>query len=157
MTCGFQQEEDVDFFDTFAPVVKWSTIRAILAFAIHKMWTIQRLDVITAFLSGLIYEEIFMEISPSFSGPGSEGKVYKLLRALYGLKYVPRTWYSKMDSYLVTQDLTKSITNPNLHYSIINWKYAIVLLYVDNFSALVTIQQTSTVYYLSPSEHLWHD
>lgn len=82
---GFLRE-GIGFFDNFTPVVRWSTVRDILALVAHKKWTIQQFDVITGFLNGLIYEELFMGIPPGFSGPGSEGKVCKLLRALYGLK-----------------------------------------------------------------------
>ena len=98
---GFQQQEGIDYDDVFALVVRWSTIRAILAFAAKRKCFIHHIDVITAFLSGLLQEEVFMEVLDGFPGSGDPKKVCKINRALYGLKQAPKAWYARIDSWLV--------------------------------------------------------
>ena len=131
---GYEQVHGEDFYETFAPVVRWSTIRTILAVAARKRWTLKQLDVITTFLNGILEEEIYiMEIPEGFMEPGMQGKVVRLKRALYGLKQAPRAWNAKIDTFLVEKlSLVKSIADPNLYYSIINGKYTVLLLYVDD-------------------------
>lgn len=79
---GFEQVPGVDFYDTFAPVVRWSTIRTILALAASKKWDVQQLDVKTAFLNGVLNEEVYMQIPPGFETQENRGKVCRLRRAL---------------------------------------------------------------------------
>ena len=130
---GYEQVPSEDFYETFAPVVRWSTIRTILAVAARKRWTLKQLDVITTFLNGILEEEIYMEIPEGFTEPGMEGKVVRLKRALYGLKQAPRAWNARIDTFLVEKlSLVKSIADPNLYYSIIDGKYIVFLLYVDD-------------------------
>lgn len=109
----------------------------------------------TSYYHGILewphYEEIFVEIPLGFSGLDSEGKVCKLLWALYGLKHAPQAWYSRIDSYLVTQGLTKSYVDPNLDYSITNRTYTIVLLYVNDI--LVTFDNYVDIHYITSHIH----
>jgi len=83
---GFEQKAGVDFEETFAPVVKWSTVRSLVALAAQSGWKILHLDVKTAFLNRDLREEVFMEQPEGFHVPGQETKVCKLIRALYGLR-----------------------------------------------------------------------
>lgn len=64
---GFQQQEGIDYTETFAPVVKWNTLRSVVALAGHRGWKIFHLDVKTAFLNGVIDEDIFVSPPPGFS------------------------------------------------------------------------------------------
>lgn len=74
-----------------------------------------------------------MEIPKGFWEAGMEGKVVRLMRALYRLKQAPRAWNSRIDTFLVEKlGLVKSTVDPNLYYSIINGKYIVLLLYVDD-------------------------
>jgi hypothetical protein len=87
---GFGQKEGFDFFDTYAPVARITTIRMILALAsIHKL-LIHQMDVKTAFLHGDLEEEIYMKQPEGFIVPGQENKVCKLVKSLYGLKQAPK-------------------------------------------------------------------
>ncbi|KAL4319632.1 hypothetical protein GQ457_18G010610 [Hibiscus cannabinus] len=87
---GFTQKFGIDFYDTYSPVTKISTIRALFTLAsIHKMH-VHQMDVKTAFLNGELDEEIYMEQPLGFEAPGMEGKVYRLKKSLYGLKQAPK-------------------------------------------------------------------
>jgi hypothetical protein len=83
---GFKQKEDIDFFDTFSPVTKITSIRLLIAIAAIYNLMIHQMDVKTAFLNGDLEEEIYMDQPEGFVLPGNEHKVCKLLKSLYGLK-----------------------------------------------------------------------
>ena len=96
---GYTQQPGIDFNETFAPVARLDTIRAIIAMAAQKGWSLYQLDVKSAFLNGELKEEIYVEQPQGFEVKGEERKVYKLKKALYGLKQAPRAWYSQIDGY----------------------------------------------------------
>ena len=75
---GFEQTDGVDFLETFAPIVPWETIRILIAIAAHLNWSIHQLDVLTAFLNGILKEDVYMFQLPSFIQPGTEHLVCKL-------------------------------------------------------------------------------
>lgn len=83
---GYSQQQCVDYFETFAPVARLDTIRLLFALAAQKQWKVHQLDVKSAFLNGFLKEEIFIEQPEGFKVAGEEHKVYKLKKALYGLK-----------------------------------------------------------------------
>jgi hypothetical protein len=93
---GNEQVEGIDYLETFAPVVHWTTIRSVIALAACKNWTLQHLDVITAFLNGFLSKDIYMIIPHGFL---QAGKTCKLIRALYGLRQASRAWYSRIDFF----------------------------------------------------------
>ncbi|CAI7905135.1 unnamed protein product [Closterium sp. NIES-54] len=93
---GYQQKEKVDYKELFAPVVKLTTLRTLLAGAAIKGWVVKQMDVTTAFLNGILEEEIFMAQPEGFDD--GSGRVRKLKKVLYGLKQAPRQWYLKFKS-----------------------------------------------------------
>ena len=97
---GYNQKEGVDYFETFAPVAKLSSIRALLALATHHDLEIHQMDVKCAFLNGELEENIYMEQPHGFIEKGKENLVCKLKKSLYGLKQASRQWYAKMDQTL---------------------------------------------------------
>lgn len=98
---GYAQVFGVDYLDTFAPVARLETIGLVLAIAAQNGWEVFQLDVKSAFLNGLLQEEIFVEQPEGFVKKGHEDKVYLLKKALYGLKQALRAWYSRIDDYLL--------------------------------------------------------
>ncbi|GKD14612.1 zinc finger, CCHC-type containing protein [Tanacetum coccineum] len=94
---GFKQKSGIDYFDTYAPVTRISTIRLLIAMAsIHNL-IIHQMDVKTAFLNGDLEEEVYMNQPQGFIMPGNENKVCKLIKSLYGLKQAPKQWHQKFD------------------------------------------------------------
>ena len=82
--------QDIDFFDTFSPVTKVTSIRLLIAIAAIHNLMIHQMDVKTTFLNEDLEEEIYMDQPEGFTMPGNEYKVCKLLKFLYGLKKAPR-------------------------------------------------------------------
>ena len=97
---GFSQVEGVDYDETFALVARYTSIRSIISIAAEMGWQIHQMDVKTAFLNGIIQEEVYIEQPQGFEMHGRESHVCKLKKALYGLKQAPRPWYSRIDTYL---------------------------------------------------------
>nr|GEV67761.1 AP-4 complex subunit mu [Tanacetum cinerariifolium] len=94
---GFRQKKGIDYFDTYAPVARITTIRLLLALiAIHNL-VIHQMDVKTAFLNGDLDEEVYMKQLEGFVMPGNEHKVCKLVKSLYGLKQAHKQWHQKFD------------------------------------------------------------
>ena len=95
---GFIQKEGIDYFDTYAPVARISTIRVLIALAFIYKLQIHQMDVKTTFLNGELEEEIYMKQPEGFVLQGQEQKVCKLIKSLYGLKQAPKQWHKKFDN-----------------------------------------------------------
>ena len=83
---GFKQKTDLDFFDTFSPVTRITSIRLLIVITAIFDLKIHQMDVKTAFLNGVLEEEIYMDQPKGFVEPGQESKVRKLTKSLYDLK-----------------------------------------------------------------------
>nr|KYP49551.1 Retrovirus-related Pol polyprotein from transposon TNT 1-94 [Cajanus cajan] len=130
---GFTQTEGVDYFETFSPVVKLTTVRVLLAVATPNAWPIFQLDVKLAFLHDYLQEQVFIDQPPSCVKIGNENKVYKLKKAFYGLKQAPRAWYSCIESYFIKAGFTKCPYEHSLFVkSEEKGKLLITCLYVDD-------------------------
>ncbi|GJU70973.1 putative ribonuclease H-like domain-containing protein [Tanacetum coccineum] len=92
---GHRQEEGIDYDEVFAPVARLEAIRIFLAFASYMGFIVYQMDVKSAFLYGKIDEEVYVSQPPGFLDPKSPQKVYKVVKALYGLHQAPRAWYFK--------------------------------------------------------------
>jgi hypothetical protein len=98
---GYSQVEGLDFEETFAPVARLETIRILLAFVTSKGFKLYQTDVKSAFLYGVIQEEVYVRQPPGFENPKYPDRVYKFLKSLYGLKQAPRAWYARLRSFLL--------------------------------------------------------
>ena len=83
---GFNQKEGIDYEETFAPVAHMEANRILLAFAVAKGFKLFQMDVKSAFLNGVIEEEVYVKQPPGFESTKYPHRVYKLHKALYGLK-----------------------------------------------------------------------
>ncbi|KAH0609220.1 uncharacterized protein H6S33_001448 [Morchella sextelata] len=88
---GFTQVQYQDYDETFAPVARYDSLRLLLALAAHNGWIPQQMDVKSAFLYGVLKEEIYMELPEGYR---QDNKVCKLRKCIYGLKQSPREWYA---------------------------------------------------------------
>jgi hypothetical protein len=129
---GFSQKEGVDYEETFSPVARYTSIRTIISIATVMDWRLHQMDVKTAFLNGVIEEEVYIKQPQGFEVHGRESHVCRMKKALYGLKQAPRAWYSRIDGYLMSLGLTKSEADPNLYYKVVDGDPLILVLYVDD-------------------------
>lgn len=100
VTRGFQQLHGIDYDETFAPVVKHSTLRIFLAIVAVDNLELHQMDVKTAFLNGDLDEDIYMKQPEGFVNEDYPNHVCKLVKALYGLKQAPRKWFEKINTFL---------------------------------------------------------
>ena len=90
------------------------------------------MDVQTMFLNGIIEEEVYIKKLHGFMIYGKESHVWRLKKALYGIKQAPRAWYSRIDSYLQSLVFTKSDADSNLYINVVGNIPLILVLYVDD-------------------------
>jgi hypothetical protein len=90
----------LDFDEVFAPVARLDSVRLLLALAAQEGWIVHHMDVKSAFLNGELKEEVYVVQPPGYVKEGQEHKVYKLHKALYGLRQAPRAWNIKLDGTL---------------------------------------------------------
>ena len=128
---GYTQEEGVDFHQTYAPVARFETVRALLNVAATEKYQLGQFDVRTAFLYGSLDEEVFMD-QPAGFDDGS-GRVCKLKRSLYGLKQSPRCWNRRFVTFMESQDMKVSSSDPCLFIrKCSNGRNLMVAIYVDD-------------------------
>nr|GEU70869.1 copia protein [Tanacetum cinerariifolium] len=114
---GYSQQEGIDFDKSFALVVRFEVVRIFMAYASQMNFTIYQMDVKTAFLNGPLKEEVFVSQPDVFVDPDFPNHVYRLKKALYGVKQASRAWSDKLSSFLIEHHFIKdsSIPSWNLH------------------------------------------
>nr|GEU51713.1 hypothetical protein [Tanacetum cinerariifolium] len=111
---GYRQEEGINFEESFAPVARLDVIRIFLAYVAHVNMIVYQMDVKTAFLNGILREEVYVSQLDGFVDQDNPNHVYKLKKALYGLKQAPRAWYDLLSKFLLSQEFFKGTVNPTL-------------------------------------------
>nr|GEZ09430.1 hypothetical protein [Tanacetum cinerariifolium] len=111
---GYRQEDGIDFEESFALVARMEAIRIFLAYAAHKSFTLFQMDVKTAFLYGTLKEDVFVCQPKGFINAEHPSHVFKLKKALYGLKHAPRAWYNELSTFLLHNHFFKGTTDPTL-------------------------------------------
>jgi hypothetical protein len=97
---GFNQKEGIDYKETFSPVARLEVIRILLAFFVAKGFKLHEMDVKSAFLNGVLEEEVHVRQPPGFESAKYPHRLFKLRKALYGLKQAPRAWYGRLRGFL---------------------------------------------------------
>jgi hypothetical protein len=136
---GYAQKYGIDYDETFSPVVRFSSIRALLAFSVQNDMLIHQMDVVTAFLNGNLKEEIYMEQPPGYLQPGRENLVCKLKKSLYGLKQSPRCWNNAFRQHMESIRFQQSSADPCVFIQTEDTSVTIVAVYVDD---LIIITKT---------------
>ena len=129
---GYNQEEGIDYDETFAPVARLEAIRLLLAYASSMNIKLYQMDVKSAFLNGIINEEVYVEQPPGFKSQEFPNHVYKLNKALYGLKQAPRAWYDRLSSFLLENEFTRGSVDTTLFTKRDNENLLIIQIYVDD-------------------------
>lgn len=129
---GNQQEEGLDYLETFSPVVRTATIRIVLNVAVNKGWNLKQLDVSNAFLHGELKEPVYMTQPQGFVDKDKPDYVCKLTKALYGLKQAPRAWFDTFSTFLIEFGFVCNKSDPSLFIYHKKGKSMVLLLYVDD-------------------------
>ena len=129
---GFNQEEGIDYEETFAPVARLETIRMLLAFACFKDFALYQMDVKSIFLNGFINEEVFVEQPPGFQSLNFPNHVFKLKKVLYGLKQAPRTWYERLSKFIVKKGFKMGKIDTTIFIKTKDNDMLLVQIYVDD-------------------------
>jgi len=127
---GCSQRKGVDYGETFSPVVRASSIRAVLSVAASQNMVLAQFDVSTAFLYGSLEEEIYMHQPEGFSD--GSGRVCRLKRSLYGLKQAPRCWNKRFGNFLRQLGFEQNEADPCIFMRFKGNEKIIIALYVDD-------------------------
>ncbi|CAI5483553.1 unnamed protein product [Closterium sp. Yama58-4] len=111
---GFSQRQGVDYFQTFSPTPKMTTLRVLLHIAAHRDYELHSLDFNTAFLQGSLHEEIWLRRPPGFTGTFPPGTQWSLRRPVYGLRQAPREWHDTPRTTLAALGFAPSTADPSL-------------------------------------------
>ncbi|CAI5956068.1 unnamed protein product [Closterium sp. NIES-64] len=110
---GFSQREGVDFFQTFSPIPKMTTLWVLLHVAVQRDYELHSLDFSTAFLQGSLDEEIWLRRPPGFTGSFPPGTQWSLRRLVYGLRKAPCEWQDTLRTTLAALGFTPSTADPS--------------------------------------------
>ncbi|KAG8489015.1 hypothetical protein CXB51_016942 [Gossypium anomalum] len=131
VTKGYSQISGVT--GVFSPVVKHSSIRALLGIVAMHDLELEQLDVKTTFLHGELEEDIYMQQPEGFIVSEKEDYVCLLRKSLYGLKQSPRQWYKRFDSFMTSHDFKRSSLDSCVYFKKnSNGSFVYLLLYVDD-------------------------
>lgn len=127
---GFKQVEGIDYHETTAPTAAANTTRLFFAAAAHYDWHIHQMDVKTAFLHAPLEEELYMRPPPGI--PELKGKIWRLHKAIYGLKQAANAWYAKLSHDLQQIGFKPCLTDPCLFIKDSRGTRTVLLVYVDD-------------------------
>ncbi|KAJ0913753.1 putative RNA-directed DNA polymerase [Helianthus annuus] len=111
---GFRQIEGIDYNEVYTPVARLEAIRIFLAYASFKGFKVYQMDVKSAFLHGVVEEEVYVEQPPGFEDPVHPDRVWLLNKALYGLHQAPRAWYATLSTYLLENGFRRGLIDCTL-------------------------------------------
>ncbi|GKD46902.1 retrovirus-related pol polyprotein from transposon TNT 1-94, partial [Tanacetum coccineum] len=127
---GYNQQERIDYDETYAPVAIFESIRILLAYACALDFKLFQMDVKSAFLNGFINEEVSVAQPTGFIDFVKPNHVYRLKKSLYGLKQAPKAWYDRLKSFLIKHNYTIGMLDDTLFTKKKNSNLIIVQIYV---------------------------
>ncbi|GJR99639.1 retrovirus-related pol polyprotein from transposon TNT 1-94 [Tanacetum coccineum] len=129
---GYNQQECIDYDETYAPVARLESIRILLAYACALDFKLFQMDVKSAFLNGFINEEVYVAQPSGFIDFEKPDHVYKLKKALYGLKQAPKAWYDRLKAFLIKHEYKIGMVDNTLFTKKKSSNLIIVQIYVDD-------------------------
>nr|GEW41169.1 retrovirus-related Pol polyprotein from transposon TNT 1-94 [Tanacetum cinerariifolium] len=108
------QEEGIDFEESFTPLARLDAIRIFLVFTAHINMIVYQMDVNTEFLNDIMREEVYVRQSDGFVDQDNLNHVYKLKKALYGLKQASHAWYDLLSKFFLSKEFNKGTVDPTL-------------------------------------------
>ncbi|GKF37782.1 putative ribonuclease H-like domain-containing protein, partial [Tanacetum coccineum] len=129
---GYRQEEEIDYDEVFAPVARIEAIRIFFAFASYMGFIVYQMDVKSAFHYGTIDEEAYVSQPLGFIDPKCLKKVYKVVKALYGLHQVPRDWYATLSTFLLKSGYRRGTIDKTFFIKKDKNDIMLVQVYVDD-------------------------
>ena len=152
---SFSQRLDVDFEETYSPIMDAITFRFLISLAVSKGLDMHLMDVIIAYLYGSIDNDIYMKILKGFKLPEVNNTkprnmcLIKLHRSLYGLKQSGRMWYNHFNEYLLKEGYENNPICPCIFIKKSETGFAVIAIYVDDLNLLGTSEElTRTTKYL---------
>lgn len=133
---GFTQVEDIDFHETFAPTLRFESLRMLIAFAMMYGLLIHQLDVDDAYLNSVLDEEIYMVLPLGYPSTNTKGKALRLLKGLYGLKQSARIWNQKFGHAVTEMGFRPISSDKCIYLRVVGQGLAIIALYVDDILVL---------------------
>ncbi|GJU66070.1 putative ribonuclease H-like domain-containing protein [Tanacetum coccineum] len=127
-----RRKEGIDYDEVFAPVARIEAIRLFLAFASYLGFMVYQMDVKSAFLYGRIDEEVYVTQPKGFMDPQHPKKVYKVVKAIYGLHQAPRAWYATLSTFLLNHGYRRGTIDKTLFLKKHKSDIILVQVYVDD-------------------------
>jgi hypothetical protein len=129
---GYRQVQGIDYQESFSPVVRYDSLRIIIAITAARNLELIQLDVTTAFLNGLIDELVFIAQPEGYVIPGREQEVCRLNKGIYGLCQASRIWNKTLHDALIQYGLIQSTADPCVYYRITRTCFLIIAVWVDD-------------------------
>jgi hypothetical protein len=129
---GYSQKEGIDYEDTFARIARLEAIQILLAFSVAKGFKLYQMDVKSAFLNGFLEEEVYVKKPPGFESAEFPHWVYRLRKALYGIKQAPRAWYGHLRGFWFNKGFEMGKVDKTLFLLRQGDNILIVQVYVDD-------------------------
>jgi len=129
---GYNQEEGIDYGETYAPVARLEVVRLLLAYACMNGFKLHQMDVKSVFLNGYIDEEAYVCQPPGFEDHKHSDYVFKLKKALYDLKQAPRQWYERLSNFFLSHAYERGKIDKTLYIKKALNDIILVQVYVDD-------------------------
>ena len=129
---GYSRQEDINCTETFALSARLEAIRLLLSYAVNHGIILYQMDFKSAFLNGVIYEEVCVKQPPGFEDLKHQDYVYKLKKSLYGLKQALRAWYDRLSNFLIENDFKRGHVDTTLFRRTLEKDILVVQIYVDD-------------------------
>nr|GEX08260.1 hypothetical protein [Tanacetum cinerariifolium] len=149
-----KREEGIDYEEVFAPVSRIEATRMFLAYAFFIGFPVYQMDVKSAFLYGTIEEEVYICQPPGFEDPENPDKVYKVVKALYGLHQAPRAWYETLATYLLENRFQRGTVDQTLFIKKQQKDIILVQIYVDDIIFGLQVKQKKDGIFISQDKYV---